>query len=79
LPSNVCNDDVDGLSSAASIAKMTRAATKRSEDGPQARRFLALAAIYDGATRTAAAEIGGVTVQIVRDWAIKFSALAPMG
>jgi hypothetical protein len=29
---------------------------------------LALAAIYDGATRTEAAKIGGVTLQIIRDW-----------
>jgi transposase len=60
-------------------AQMTRAAAKRSKDGPQARRLLALAAIYDGATRTAAGEIGGVTVQIVRDWVIKFNALGPDG
>jgi transposase len=60
-------------------AQMTRAAAKRSKDGPQARRLLALAAIYDGATRTAAAEIGGVTVQIVRDWVIKFNAQGPDG
>ncbi len=33
---------------------------KRSKFGPQARRLLALAAIYDGATRTEAAKIGGV-------------------
>ena len=37
-----------------------RAAAKRSKDGPQARRLLALAAIYDGATRSEAAKIGGV-------------------
>jgi len=60
-------------------AQMTRAAAKRSKDGPQARRLLALAAIYDGATRTAAGEIGGVTVQIVRDWVVKFNALGPDG
>ncbi len=35
---------------------------------PQARRLLALAAIYDGASRTKAATIGGVTLQVVRDW-----------
>ena len=33
---------------------------KKTKDGPQARRLLALAAIYDGATRTEAAKIGGV-------------------
>ena len=37
-----------------------QAAAKRSKDGPQARRLLAVAAIYDGATRTEAARIGGV-------------------
>ena len=58
---------------------MTRAAAKRSKDGPQARRLLALAAIYDGATRAEAAEIGGVTRQIVRDWVVKFKADGPNG
>jgi transposase len=38
---------------------------------------LALAAIYDGSTRTEAAKIGGVRLQIVRDWAMKFSAQGP--
>ena len=55
-------------------AEMVRSAAKRSKDGPQARRLLALAAIYDGATRTEAAKIGGVTLQIVRDWVMKFNA-----
>ena len=52
---------------------------RRSKDGPQARRLLALAAIYDGATRTEAARIGGVTLQIVRDWVMKFNAHGPDG
>ena len=60
-------------------ARLARAAAKRSKDGPQARRLLALAAIYDGATRTQAAEIGGVTLQIVRDWVVKFNAQGPDG
>lgn len=60
-------------------AQMVRAAARRSKDGPQARRLLALAAIYDGATRSEAAKIGGVTLQIVRDWVVKFNALGPDG
>lgn len=60
-------------------AQTTRSAARRSKDGPQARRLLALAAIYDGATRTEAARIGGVGVQIVRDWVMKFNALGPDG
>jgi len=39
-----------------------------------ARRLLALAAIYDGATRTEAAKIGGVGLQIIRGWVIRFNA-----
>ena len=60
-------------------AEMVRAAARRSKDGPQARRLLALAAIYDGASRTEAAKIGGVTLQIVRDWVMKFNADGPEG
>ncbi len=56
-----------------------RAAAKRSKNGPQARRLLALAAIYDGATRTEAAKIGGVGLQVVRDWVLKFNAHGPDG
>ena len=41
--------------------------------------LLALAAIYDGASRTEAAKIGGVTLQIVRDWVVKFNAQGPDG
>ena len=51
-----------------------RVAARRTKDAAQARRLLALAAIYDGATRTEAAKIGGVTLQIVRDWVLKFNA-----
>jgi transposase len=60
-------------------ARMVRSAAKRSKDGPQARRLLALAVIYEGATRTEAAKIGGVTLQIVRDWVVKFNAHGPDG
>src|SRR5881227_2228777 len=56
-----------------------RAAARKAKDGPQARRLLALAAIYDGVSRTEAARIGGVTVQIVRDWVVRFNAEGPAG
>ena len=52
---------------------------KKTKDGPQARRLLALAAIYDGATRTEAAKIGSVGRQIIRDWVIWFNAHGPDG
>jgi hypothetical protein len=60
-------------------ADRVRAAAKRSKDGPQARRLLALAAIYDGARRAEAAKTGGVTRQIIRDWVLKFNAQGPDG
>ena len=41
-------------------ANALRAMARQTKDGPQARRLLALAAIYEGATRTEAARIGGV-------------------
>src|SRR4051794_38391552 len=60
-------------------AAALRAIARQTKDGPQARRLLALAAIYEGASRTEAARIGGVTVQIVRDWVVKFNARGPEG
>ena len=38
-----------------------------------------MAEIYNGGSRTAAARIGGVTLQIVRDWVIRFNARGPDG
>src|SRR3954447_15290296 len=72
-------------------AHALRTIARTTKDGPQARRLLALAAIYDGASRTAAARlgggtgqivrgrVGGVRVQIVRDWVVKFNAHGPEG
>ncbi len=60
-------------------AAQLRSIARKTKDGPQARRLLALAAIYDGATRTEAARIGDVTLQIVRDWVVKFNAHGPDG
>jgi len=55
-------------------AAQLRGLARKSKDGPQARRLLALASIYDGTTRSEAAKIGGVGVQIVRDWVLRFNA-----
>src|ERR1051325_11380272 len=60
-------------------AAALRAMARQTKDGPQARRLLALAAIYEGASRSEAARIGGVTVQIVRDWVVKFNVHGPSG
>ena len=55
-------------------AAALRQMAKNSKNGPQIRRLLSLAAIYDGATRTEAAKIGGVGRQIIRDWVLRFNA-----
>ena len=60
-------------------ARELRAAARASKDGAQTRRLLSLAAIYDGANRLEAARIGGVTLQIIRDWVVRFNAEGPNG
>lgn len=54
-----------------------RRLARHSKDANQARRLLALATIYAGGTRTQAAEVGGVGLQIVRDWVVRFNADGP--
>ena len=56
-----------------------RRLAKASRDAGQTRRLLALAAIYEGALRTHAARIGGVDLQTVRDWVLRFNADGPGG
>ena len=48
-------------------------------DGGQVRRLLTLAAIYDGGSRSEAARIGGVGLQTVRDWVLRFNRDGPDG
>jgi transposase len=56
-----------------------RLLARASRDARQTRRLLALAVIYDGGSRTEAARVGGVTLQIVRDWVLRFNAEGPPG
>ena len=56
-----------------------RQLAKQTQDAAQVRRLLALAAIYDGGSRSDAARIGGVTLQIVRDWVLRFNTHGPDG
>ena len=60
-------------------AQHLRALAKASRDAKQTRRLLTLAAIYDGASRAAAAAIGGVARQAVRKWVVAFNAHGPAG
>ena len=61
-----------------SAAKL-RPLARRSKDVAQARRLLALAVIYDGGTRSEAARLGNVTLQIVLDWVVRFNTAGPAG
>lgn len=56
-----------------------RTLARQSKDADQTRRLLALASIYDGGSRSSAAKLGGVGLQIVRDWVEHFNALGPAG
>ena len=55
------------------------ALAKSARDRDQTRRLLALATIYDGASRSDAARIGAVGLQSVRDWVLRFNAKGPQG
>ena len=67
----VLREDFDG----AGLRRLARL----SGDANQVRRLLALAVIYDGGARRAAAEVGGVGLQTVRDWVLRFNANGPEG
>src|SRR5256886_7385804 len=58
---------------AAQLHKLAR----RSRDPDQTRRLLALAEVYAGGSGSA--RIGGVGLQIVRDWVLRFNAEGPDG
>ncbi len=56
-----------------------RALAKASGDANQTRRLLALAVIYDGGKRADAAALGGVGLQVIRDWVVRFNGEGPAG
>jgi transposase len=56
-----------------------RRLAKASKDAAQSRRLLTLAEIYDGGRRSDAARLGGVGLQVVRDWVLRFNAEGPNG
>jgi transposase len=56
-----------------------RALAKTTKEGSVTRRLLALAEIYDGGARGQAARIGGVGLQTIRDWVLRFNARGPDG
>ena len=58
-------------------AARLRALARATKEAAQGRRLLALAEIYDGGSRTKAARVGGVGLQTIRDWVLKFNAGGP--
>lgn len=52
---------------------------RRCGDPDQVRRLLAIAVILDGGSRSDAAKFAGVTLQIVRDWVLRFNSDGPDG
>ena len=60
-------------------AAALREHARQSRDANQVRRLLALAVIYEGRTRSEAARVGGVGLQIVRDWVVRFNSEGPSG
>jgi transposase len=58
-------------------AEALRALARRSKDVNQGRRLLSLAAVRDGMDRGAAAKIGGMDRQTLRDWVHRFNADGP--
>lgn len=60
-------------------ADTLRRLARKSRDAGQSRRLLALAAIYEGGSRTQASRIGAVGLPTVRDWVLAFNAAGPDG
>jgi transposase len=56
-----------------------RAAARAAQDGGQVRRLLAIAAVYEGKDRSAAARAGAMDRQTLRDWVHRFNAAGPEG
>ncbi len=64
-------EDFDGLA--------LRRLAKRTREANQSRHLLALAEIYDAGSRGQAASLGGVGLQTIRDWVLRFNAGGPEG
>ncbi len=56
-----------------------RALARDSVDSVQTRRLLSLAEIYDGESRGRAGRVGGVELQTIRDWVLRFNTDGPSG
>jgi hypothetical protein len=86
ISSTVIQDGNRGVDMGQAVAVRTdytagavRRLAKQAKDAAQARRLLAIATVLDGASRTAAATIGGMDRQTLRDWVIRFNEQGPDG
>ena len=71
MPAIALRDDYDAVG--------VRGFATRSQDANQARRLLSIAAAYEGIDRSAAARIGGMDRQTLRDWVHRFNEAGPEG
>jgi len=71
MASVVLREDFDAVS----VRRLARDA----DDADQARRLLAIAAVYEGMSRADAARIGGMDRQTLRDWVHRFNAVGAAG
>src|SRR4029450_11196437 len=60
-------------------AARLRGVARRTKSAAQGRRLLALAEIYDGGSRAKGGCVGGVGLQTIRDWVLRFNAHGPEG
>jgi transposase len=60
-------------------AGRVRAAAREATDAGQVRRLLAIAAVYEGKSRSEAARVGAMDRQTLRDWVHRFNAAGPGG
>jgi transposase len=56
-----------------------RGAAREAKNAAQARRLLAIAAVYEGKQRSEAARVGAMDRQTLRDWVHRFNAAGPAG
>ena len=56
-----------------------RQIARQCDDADQTRRLLAIAVILDGGSRSDAARTGGVGLQVIRDWVLRFNEGGPEG
>ena len=71
MPGIALRSDYDGAA--------VRRTAGQASDASQVRRLLAIAAVYDGLSRSAAAKLGGMDRQTLRDWVHRFNAAGPSG